>query len=102
MVRRARRELTYTITPDTSRAATGSALVSHDTCQREPTQTSANPRATTPLEKTSVLKCSASASSAWMSYLSAIFWSLCERHQSTAIERNITTNAAMEGSMWTL
>src|ERR1051326_873170 len=88
MVRRARRELTYTITPETSSAATGSAFNSQGICQCAPAHTSARLSATTPLEKISVLKWSASASSAWLSYLSAIFCSLRERHQPTRSEEH--------------
>src|SRR4051812_475851 len=66
-----------------------------------PTATTVNPTTTTALDHTSVEKCSASASRAWLSYFTAIRLSARERHQSTAMEQNITRNAVTLGSIST-
>ena len=56
---------------------------------------------TMPLDQMSVEKWSASASSAWLSYLAAILPNARERQKSTAMEMNMTTKAAMLGSIST-
>src|SRR5882724_797898 len=99
MVRRARRLLTYTTITATKSAATGSASASHAIPYLRPTNTNAKPSTTTALDQMSVEKCSASASSAWLSYLEAILPSARERQKSTPMETNITTKAVMWGSI---
>src|SRR5271166_5516746 len=101
-VRRANRQLTETTTPATTRAAIGSACRSQPTPVLRPNHTRASPRITTPLDQMSVEKCKASASIAWLSYLAAMRPRARERHASTAMDRNMTTNAATLGSISTL
>ena len=52
---------------------------------------------TMPLDQMSVEKCSASASSAWLSYLAAILPKARERQKSTAMEMNITSERGDAG-----
>src|SRR5260370_13534571 len=63
-----------------------------------PSRMSVRPSTTTPADQTSVEKCSASASRAWLSYLLAMRPRARDRHQSTAIEISITAKAQMDGS----
>ena len=57
--------------------------------------TSARPMMTTDEDQMSVEKCSASASSAWLSYFFATRLSVREREKSMTMERNITRKAQM-------
>jgi hypothetical protein len=56
---------------------------------------------TTDEDQTSVLKCSASASSAWELYFRAARYSMRERETSITIEEPMTTKAQTEASTLT-
>ncbi len=79
--------------PATTSAAIGSAFISHGAEYLPASITSASPRITTALDQMSVLKCNASACSAWLSYFCAMRRSRRERQKSTTIDIPITTKA---------
>ncbi len=89
--------LTQTTMPATHRAATESALSSQFSLSLWATSTHARPKNTTSDDHTSVEKCSASASSAWLLYFKAACFNALDREISTTIETAITAKAQKVG-----
>ena len=87
--------------PATPMAATESAFASHGMPSQSEITTSVRPAMTTDDDQMSVEKCSASASSAWLSYFFATRLSMREREKSMPMARNITRKAQMETSTTT-
>ena len=87
------RTLTTITISATPSAATASARLSQACCVTAPSLTSPSPTITTALLRISVRKCSASASSAWLSYLRAARPSAREREKSTIMDTSSTPKA---------
>src|ERR1035441_1646223 len=104
MVRRPSCQHTQMTRTETPSAATASASRSQSSDGADsPSLTHARPTITTAELHTSVLKCSASASSAWLLYFLAVRDSMRERETSIAMEVAITAklqNVTSTSTLW--